>query len=183
MEKTQVKGSKTAEKKPPFQHGNGGLIIGFTHQCRCWLYRGSRTKRNPAVQCGTQKCRSEPYRLTPTRWRQFCRSVTPVAPSFDAVSSRVPPDNATSRFNGLGDKDWDNSKNSFQTQNFEFSFLSQRARQDAFGGSMAPKMPALKLNHPVARKPPAAIANESTRVAFEQFAKSQVAGLYHRWAK
>ena len=33
MAKLQVKGSKTAKKKPPFQHGNGGSIIEFTHQC------------------------------------------------------------------------------------------------------------------------------------------------------
>ena len=50
-------GSKTAKKKPPFQHGNGGSIIGFTHQCRWWLCRDSRTKRNSAAQCGIQKCR------------------------------------------------------------------------------------------------------------------------------
>ena len=104
-------------------------------------------------------------------------------PVFDAVSSRVPPGNTISRFVGLGDKSWDNSKNSFQTQGFEFSFLSQRARQAAFGGSIAPKTPVLKLNRPVACKPPAAIASESTRAARAPFAKPQVAGLCHRWAK
>ena len=40
-------------------------------------------------------------------------------PVFDAVSSRVPPGDATSRFVGFGDKDWDNFKNSFQTRGFE----------------------------------------------------------------
>lgn len=35
-------------------------------------------------------------------------------PVFDAVSSRVPPGNATSCFVGLGDKGWDNFKNSFR---------------------------------------------------------------------
>ncbi len=39
---------------------------------------------------------------------------------------------------------------------------------------MAPKTPVLKLNCPLARKPPAAIASESAQVAFEQFAKPQV---------
>ena len=33
---------------------------------------------------------------------------------FDAVSSRALPGNATSRFVGLGDKGWDNFKNSFR---------------------------------------------------------------------
>ena len=80
--KSQVKGSKTAKKMPPSQHGNGGQIIVFTHRHRWWLCRESHTKRNSAAQCGTQKCRSKPYRLIPTRWLQFCRPVTPVAPSF-----------------------------------------------------------------------------------------------------
>lgn len=78
----QLKRVKKVKKKPPFQHGDGSSIIGFTHQCRWWLCRDSRTKRNSAVQCSTQKCRSKPYRLTPTRWLRFCRPVTPVAPSF-----------------------------------------------------------------------------------------------------
>ena len=42
-----------------------------------------------------------------------------------------------SRFVGFGDKSWDNLKNFFQTQGFEFLFLSQSARRVAFGGSMA----------------------------------------------
>lgn len=37
-------GSKKVKKKPPFQHGDGGSIIGFTHQCRWRLCRDSRTK-------------------------------------------------------------------------------------------------------------------------------------------
>ena len=71
------------------------------------------------------------------------------------------------------------AKNFFQTQGFEFLFLSQSARRVAFGGSMAPKTPVLKLNRPFARKPPAAIASELTRVACAPFAKPQVAGLRH----
>ena len=69
-------------------------------------------------------------------------------PVFAAVSNRVPSGNAMSRFVGFGDKSWDNSKNFFQTRGFEFLFLSQRARRDAFGGSVAPKMPVSKLNPP-----------------------------------
>ena len=98
-------------------------------------------------------------------------------PVFGAVSSRVPPGNAMSCFVGLGDKSWDNFKNFFQTQGFEFLFLSQRARRAAFGGSIAPKTPVLKLNRPFARKPPATIASESTRAAFMLVEKPQVAAL------
>ena len=61
------KGVKKVKKKPPSQHGNGGSITVFTHQCRWRLCRDSRTKRNSAAQCSTQKCRSKPYRLIPTR--------------------------------------------------------------------------------------------------------------------
>ena len=101
-------------------------------------------------------------------------------PVFAAVSNRVPPSNAMSCFIGFGDKSWDNFKNFFQTQGVEFLFLSQRARWAAFGGSIAPKTPDLKLNLPLACKPPAAIASELTRVACMPFAKPQVAGLRHR---
>ena len=98
-------------------------------------------------------------------------------PVFAAVSNRVPSGNAMSRFVGFGDKSWDNSKNFFQTQGFEFLFLSQRAQRAAFGGSISPKTPVSKLNRPFARKPPATIANESTRAAFMLVEKPQVAAL------
>ena len=100
-------------------------------------------------------------------------------PVFGIDTERVPPNDAMSRFVGFGDKSWDNLKNFFQTQGFEFLFLSQSARRVAFGGSMAPKTPVLKLNRPFARKPPAAIASELTRVACAPFADPQVAGLRH----
>lgn len=100
-------------------------------------------------------------------------------PVFAADSNRVPPSNTMSCFVGSGDKSRDNFRNFFQTQGFEFLFLSQSARRVAFGGSMAPKTPVLKLNRPFARKPPAAIASELTRVACAPFAKPQVAGLRH----
>lgn len=99
-------------------------------------------------------------------------------PVFGAVSNRVPPGDTLSRFVGFGDKSRDNSKNYFRTQGFELLFLSQRARRDAFGGSIAPKTPVLKLKCLFACKPPAAIGSESTQVAFKQFAKLQVAGLH-----
>lgn len=100
-------------------------------------------------------------------------------PVFGIDTERVPPNDAMSRFVGFGDKSRDNLKNFFQTQGFEFLFLSQSARRVAFGCSMAPKTPVLKLNRPFARKPPAAIASELTRVACAPFAKPQVAGLRH----
>ena len=100
-------------------------------------------------------------------------------PVFGIDTERVPPNDAMSHFVGFGDKSWDNLKNFFQTQGFEFLFLSQSARRVAFGCSMAPKTPVLKLNRPFARKPPAAIASELTRVACAPFAKPQVAGLRH----
>lgn len=104
-------------------------------------------------------------------------------PVFGAVSNRVPPGNAMSCFVGLGDKSWDNFKNFFQTQDVEFLFLSQRPRLAAFGGSIAPKMPVLKLSRPLACKPPAAIAGESARVACASCAKPQLTGLRHRRSK
>ena len=104
-------------------------------------------------------------------------------PVFGIDTERVPPNDAMSRFVGFGDKSWDNSKNFFQTQCFEFLFLSQRARRTAFGGSISPKTPVLKLNRPLACKPPASTASESALVAFEPSEKPQVTGLWYRWAK
>lgn len=92
----------------------------------------------------------------------------------------MPLNDATSRFIGFGDKSWDNFKNHFQTQGFEFLFLSQRVQRADFGGSIAPKAPVLKLNRPLTRKPPAAIVSESTRVAYEPFTKPQATGLCQR---
>ena len=48
-------------------------------------------------------------------------------PVFGIDTERVPPNDAMSRFVGFGDKIWDNLKNFFQTQDFEFLFLSQRS--------------------------------------------------------
>lgn len=140
-----------------------------------------------------RRCRNSTRRYSAAQKRKF-RSQFPLFP-LDGVGSsvpslqlhpvfgidteRVPPNDAMSRFVGFGDKSWDNLKNFFQTQGFEFLFLSQSARRVAFGCSMAPKTPVLKLNRPFARKPPAAIASELTRVACAPFAKPQVAGLRH----
>ena len=95
-------------------------------------------------------------------------------PVFGIDTERVPPNDAMSRFVGFGDKSRDNLKNFFQTQGFEFSFLSQSARRAAFGGSMAPKTPVLKLNRPSACKPPAAIANDWSRAVSNAIPNPQV---------
>ena len=118
-----------------------------------------------------------PVSLLPLDGYSFAAPSFQLRPVFGAASSRVPPGDTMSRFVGFGDKSWDNSKNFFQTQGFEFLFLSQRAQRAAFGGSISPKTPVLKLNRPFARKPPAAIASESTRAAFMLIEKPQVAAL------
>lgn len=104
-------------------------------------------------------------------------------PVFGAVSNRMPPGSTTWLFVDFGDKSWDSFKNSFQTQEFEFSLLSQRARRMAFANSIAPKTSVLKLNRPFVCKPPAATASESTRAAFASLAKPQVIALRHRRPK
>ena len=104
-------------------------------------------------------------------------------PVFGGVSKRVSPDDTMSCFVSLGDKSWDNFKNYFQTQGFEFLFLSQRAWRMPPTNSIAPKTPVLKLKCLFACEPPATIGSESTQVARAPFAKPQVAGLRHRWAK
>ena len=152
---------------------------------------GGRYSRYFAGGFVLRRCRNSTRRYSAAPKREF-RSQLPLfpldgysfaAPSFQlhpvfgAASSRVPPGDTMSRFVGFGDKSWDNSKNFFQTQGFEFLFLSQRARRDAFASSISPKPPVLKLNRPFARKPPATIASESTRAAFMLVEKPQVAAL------
>lgn len=61
----------------------------------------------------------------------------------------MPLNDATSRFIGFGDKSWDNLKNFFQTQGFEFLFLSQSARRVAFGGSISPKNARFETQPPL----------------------------------
>ena len=105
-------------------------------------------------------------------------------PVFSAVSNRMPSGNAMLCFVGFGDKSWDNFKNFFfKLRTLSFLFLSQRPRLAAFGGSIAPKMPVLKLSRPLACKPPAAIVSESARVACASCAKPQLTGLRHRRSK
>ena len=136
--------------------------------------RRGTTRRYSAVS--KREFRSQ-FPLLPLGGSVSAVSSFQLRPVFGAVSSRVSSGDAMSRFVGFGDKNWDNSKNFFQTQGFEFSFLSQRPRLAAFGGSIAPKTPVLKLKRLLACKPPAAIASESTRAAFMLVEKPQVAAL------
>lgn len=134
-----------------------------------------------ATLCGTQRMEIRRFKITfrllPLDGFGSAVPSLQLHPVFGAASSRVPPGDTMSRFVGFGDKSWDNSKNFFQTQGFEFLFLSQRARRDAFASSISPKTPVLKLNRPFARKPPATIASELTRAAFMLVEKPQVAAL------
>ena len=156
--------------------GSGGLYSryfagGFAlRRCRNSIRRYSAT---PKCEFRSQ------FPLLPLDGSGFTVPSFQLHPVFGSATERVPSNDATSHFVGFGDKSWDNSKNFFQTQGFEFLFLSQRAQRAAFGGSISPKTPVLKLNRPFARKPPAAIASELTRVACAPFAKPQVAGLRH----
>ena len=65
--------------------------------------------------------------------RAECRQVTPCRASSTS-----------------GTKVGTTSNTFFQTQGFEFLFLSQRAQRTIFGGSIAPKTPVLKLKYPFA---------------------------------
>lgn len=98
--------------------------------------------------------------------RTECRQVTPCRAS-----------------SASGTKAGTTSKTFFKLRTLSFCFLSQRPRLAAFGGSIAQKTPVLKLNRPFSRKPPAAIASESTRVACASCAKPQLTGLRYRWSK
>ena len=137
-----------------------------------------------ATLCGTQRTENRgfkiAFRLLPLDGSSSDVPSFQLHPVFGAVSNRVPPGNAMSRFVGFGDKSRDNFKYFFRTQGFEFLFLSQRARRDAFASSISPKTPVLKLNRLLACKPPAAIVSELTRTVCRLIRKHQVAGFRHR---
>ena len=162
------------QKEGPRTKGFGGRYSRyFAGGFALWRRRNSIRRYSAAPKC---EFRSQ-FPLFPLGGVDSDVPSFQLHPVFGAVSSRVPPSNAMSRFVGFRDKIWDNSKNCFQTQGFEFLFLSQRARRDAFASSISPKTPVLKLNRPFARKPPATIASESTRAAFMLVEKPQVAAL------
>ena len=137
------------------------------------LVRNETQRHSAALKIAGQN----PVVLLPLDGYSFAAPSFQLHPVFGAASSRVPPGDTMSRFVDFRDKSRDNSKNFFQTQGFEFLFLSQRARRDAFASSISPKTPVLKLNRPFARKPPATIASELTRAAFMLVEKPQVAAL------
>ena len=172
--------SEQNDKESLRTRGSGGCYSrDFVGGFALWRRRNS-IRRYPAAP--KREFRGK-FPLFPPDGSGFAVPSFQLHPVFGAVSSRVPPSNTTTRFVGFGDKSWDNSKNFFQTQGFEFLFLSQRARRTAFGGSISPKTPVLKLNRPLACKPPASTASESALVAFEPSEKPQVTGLWCRWAK
>ena len=174
MAKSQVKGSKTAKKKPRPNAGTKArlsyLLTNVAGGFAMTPVRNETQRHSEALKSAGQN----PISLLPLDGFGSSVPSLQLHPVFGAVSSRVPPGDAMSRFVGFGDKSRDNSKNFFQTQGFEFLFLSQRAQRAAFGGSISPKTPVLKLNRPFARKPPATIANESTRAASNAIPKPQV---------
>lgn len=132
MAKSQVKASKKVKKKPPFQHGNGGSIIGFTHQCHWWLCRDSRTKRNSGAQYGTQKSRSKPYRLTPTLSRSFVAAPFQLGLVWLSVLSTKRPNPSACPRVGVWDKPWGKFANYFETASPQFHFLSRGQKRVGF---------------------------------------------------
>ena len=84
-------------------------------------------------------------------------------PFFRYGAKRVPPNDATWRPVGFGVKSWDSFQESLQARGVEFSFLSQMVLRMVFAHSIEPKTPTSKLNRAFERKPPSAIASESTR--------------------
>ena len=71
-------------------------------------------------------------------------------------------------------------KTFFKLRALSFCFCPKGRYRAAFGGSISPKTPVLKLKRLLACKPPAAIASELTRVACAPLAKPQFAGFRHR---
>lgn len=122
MTKSQVKGSKRPKKKPPSQRWNGGQIIVFTHHFRWWLCRDSRTKRNSAAQCGTQKCRSEPCQPTPTLSRSFAVASFELILVWSSTLTALPPNPSAYLRVGAWDKSWDKFANYFETASPQFRF-------------------------------------------------------------
>ena len=183
MAKSQAKGGETAKKSPRPDEGTEArksfLLTAVAGGFAMTLVRNETQRHSAALKSAGQN----PISLLPLDGFGSAVPSFQLHPVFGAVSSRVPPGNAMSCFVGLEDKSWDNFKNSFQTQDVEFLFLSQRPRLAAFGGSIASKTPVLKLKRPLVCKPPAAIASELTRVAFASFAKAQVTGLRYQRGK
>ena len=95
-------------------------------------------------------------------------------PVFGAVSRRVPPNDAMSRFVGFGDKIWDNLKNFFQTQDVEFFVFVPKELPAVIRTPIVRNRPFLKLNRSITRKPLATTANDWSRAASNAIPKPQV---------
>lgn len=146
-------------------------------RARARIQQRARIRLKPCPLSDTILLYRTYVRLLPLGGSVSAVSSFQLRPVLGPVSSRVPSGDAMSRFVGFGDNSWDSFKNSLQTQGVEFSFLSHGTLRMVFANSIAPKTPVLKLNRPLACKPPAAIASESTRVAFMLVEKPQVAAL------
>lgn len=108
---------KTAGQKhrkyPRFQVEIGGVSFHLFSQ----VAGGFAFLPYAATLCGTQRMEIRRFKIT-FRLLPLGGSVSAVSsfqlrPVFSAVSSRVPPGNAMSRFVGFRDKIWDNFKNFF----------------------------------------------------------------------
>ena len=178
-----MKGSKKSKKKPPPKTGmearKSYLLTVVAGGFAVTLVRNETQQHSAALKSAGQN----PVSLLPLGGSGSAVPLFQLHPVFGAVSNRMPTGSTTWLFVDFGDKSWDSFKNSFQTQEFEFSLLSQRARRMAFANSIAPKTSVLKLNRPFVCKPPAATASESTRAAFASLAKPQVIALRHRRPK
>jgi len=82
----------------------------------------SRTKRNSAAQCGTQKCRSEPCQPTPTLSYSFVVAPSQLTPVGSSVLAVIPPNPAACLRVGVWDKSWGKSANHFETASPQFHF-------------------------------------------------------------
>lgn len=80
------------------------------------LVRNETQRHSAALKIAGQN----PVVLLPLDGYSFAAPSFQLRLVFGAVSSRVSSGDAMSRFVGFGDKNWDNSKNFFQTQGFEF---------------------------------------------------------------
>ena len=69
---------RDAKRKPPNQRVRRPLFPLF----RWWLCPAAMPKQYQAVLGSTKTRVQKPVPAIPTRWRRFCRPVTPVTPSF-----------------------------------------------------------------------------------------------------
>lgn len=166
------------------------LLDSFEEPSRFYLISescGLQVRRFRNVLIGRHRNRMKPYEKQEQMFYHYSHSMASVLPSRHSSYTQFSAStrNACRRMtrcrvsSASGTKAGTTSKTFFKLRALSFCFCPKVRGGVAFGGSMAPKTPVLKLNRPFARKPPAAIASELTRVACAPFAKPQVAGLRH----